>query len=341
MSSSNDVLTFAALKSCRNCQTKVIKSLKTSPEQICKPCLRGLARQYCINCKKDYHQLEVDINSGKPNRCKNCQQSFEEHGDPSACEVCSLNSAFGTSRCRHCKKSSERYGKPIVCDKCGKCCAFKKPKSKKVGGKNLCFTCGREYKLKEHRESKKSKRDKKQRKTIDSPPKKRKRSSENQKKRKSKSSRDKELQASTEGSVTDTDFFSSSAKPVAKKRKYTGSLNGSTVNSEQVEAFKKEIEALKKQSEDHKKRVAQLSVTVEAQKITLAKMKRDVQEKDGMLGELKARNHDLKDGLQIELKKVRRECAKEIRDHKVMYKNLKKKYDTLRKEHPGDDFDDF
>jgi hypothetical protein len=341
MSSSNGALKFAVLKSCRNCQTEVIKSLKINPEQICKPCLRGLARKYCIHCKKDYHQLEVDVNSGKPNRCKNCQQSFKEHGAPSACEVCSLNSAFGTSRCRHCKKNSERYGKPIVCYKCGKCCAFNKPQSKKVGGKDLCFTCGREHKLQEHRESKKNKRENKQRKTTDSTPKKRKRSNESQKKRKSKPSRDKKHQAPTELTSNDTDFFGSSAEPVVKKRKYTGSPNTSTVSSAQVEAYTKEIDELRKQVDEHKRRAAQLSVTVEAQKIQLAKMKRDVQEKDATLGEFKARNHDLKDGLQIELKKVRRECAKEIREHKVMYKNLMNKYETIRRKHPGDDVDDF
>jgi len=340
MGSGKDVLVFAGLRSCRNCRTKVIKSLKTSPEQICKPCLRGLARLYCMNCKKDYHQLEADVNSGRPSRCKNCEQSFKEHGAPQACEVCSLNSAFGGSQCRHCKKNWDKYGTPIVCEKCGKCCAFNKPQSKKVGGKDLCFTCAREYKLQEHRESKKSKREKKHRQAGDTTtPKKRKRNSESHKKRKSKSSRDKEVKSSPELSFTDTDFFASSAEPVVKKRKYTGSQTA--VNSEQIEGFKKEINKLKKENEEQKKRIAQLSVTMEAQRIQLAKAKRDMQEKDTTLGEYKARNHDLTDGLERELKKVRRECAKDIREHKVAYKSLLKKYTALRRDHPGDDPDDF
>jgi len=340
MSKSKDVLIFAGLRSCRNCRTKVIKSLKTSPEQICKPCLRGLARLYCMNCKKDYHQLEADVNSGKPNRCKNCEQSFKEHGPPSDCEVCNLNSAFGSSQCRHCKKNWEKYGTPITCEKCEKCCAFKKPKSKKVGGKDLCFICAREHKLLLHRENKKNKREKKHRQAVDSTPKKRKRTSESQKKRKSKSSRDKDPQTSIELSFTDNDFFASSTETALKKRKYVASPKIAVVSPEQVEGFKKEIDTLRKQSEEHKKRVGQLSVTVEAQKIQLAKMKRDMLEKDATLGEFKARNHDLTEGLERELKKVRRECAKEIRDHKLAYKSLRKKYDALRRDHPGDGSDD-
>jgi len=82
-----------------------------------------------------------------------------------------------------------------------------------------------------------------------------------------------------------------------------------------------------------KKRNEQLKVTLESQRIQLSKRKREVWEKESKLGEYKAQNQELKEGLDMELQKVRKECAKEIREQRVAYKMLQKRFDALSAEH--------
>jgi len=324
MTSNKDVLIFAGLRNCRNCSNKVIKSLKTNPEQICKPCLRGLQRLYCMHCKKDYHQLEADEASGAPNRCMKCENSYKEHGAPSPCSVCNLDSAFGSNECRHCKKDRTRYGTPIVCEKCQKCCAFEKPEAKKVGGKNLCFLCGREWKLQENR----NRRGKRHRSMSDnSSPKKRKRNY-SEKKRKLRSSR-------KEPPSPELSSNSDSFQSPGKRKRYSSSTKKESPKepshtAEQVESFIKENATLKKQNAEQQKRLGQLKVNVEAMKIQISQFKQEIHKKDSTIGEYMAQNHDLKMGLESELKKLRMENAKEVREQKIAYKKLQKKYDAIR-----------
>ncbi|ETO19873.1 hypothetical protein RFI_17357 [Reticulomyxa filosa] len=72
-----------------------------------------------------------------------------------SCKICELQSAFNEEVCRHCANHKERFGEPMECDNCHKRCAWKKDDNStdKLGGKNLCFVCTREYKLQIHRET--------------------------------------------------------------------------------------------------------------------------------------------------------------------------------------------
>merc|ERR1712228_165534 len=129
-----------------------IDSLRTYPEQICRPCLKHLTRTNCIYCSKDFHGLQSDTKA----ICWKCSAAQKEHGEPTPCHFCQQRAAFGQKICRHCTKDSEKYGLPIECNQCKKKCAFKKPHDlkEKVGNQDLCYLCTRQYKLMQHRNKK-------------------------------------------------------------------------------------------------------------------------------------------------------------------------------------------
>eukprot|EP01083_Nonionella_stella_P039297 106884_1 len=156
------------IKPCRNCNNRCIDSLRTHPEQICRPCLKVLSRTICMYCQKDFHQVQALSNCEK-SICWKCEASQKEHGEPLPCHFCCQKAAFGQAICRHCQKDSEKYGTPIECDSCRKKCAFLKPSDlkQKVGGKNLCYLCTRSYKLMQHRNKKQNQHNKSPTNAID------------------------------------------------------------------------------------------------------------------------------------------------------------------------------
>jgi len=86
--------------------------------------------------------------------CWKCELGYIKNGEPSECLICKLKCVFETGNlCRHCESYLTRFGEPIICNGCHKKCAFKKPQEEKdkLGGKNLCYLCTRQFKLDEHR----------------------------------------------------------------------------------------------------------------------------------------------------------------------------------------------
>lgn len=142
-SGSSDML-FA----CTNCHKRAKFEDLSTTQQLCKTCRKQFPLVTCTYCRLDFHHVKNSSDKESQPACDHCARDFKQHGTPSFCVICNLQSAFNGKRCTRCTHSEKKYGTPVACESCNLACAFRKPDDirKKVDGKTLCLLCTINYK---------------------------------------------------------------------------------------------------------------------------------------------------------------------------------------------------
>ncbi|XP_064404955.1 protein FAM76A-like [Halichondria panicea] len=130
---------FACTKCHRRCKFEDL----SANQQLCKSCRKQFPLVTCTYCRLEFHPVKSSTDGDSRPACEHCAREFKEHGTPSFCSICNLQSAFTGKKCSRCSRSEKKYGNPIPCEDCKLKCAFAKPEDvkQKVDGKSLCLLC--------------------------------------------------------------------------------------------------------------------------------------------------------------------------------------------------------